>query len=456
MKTTVALLGSLTIALHAAFAQTVASPRARSPVASAPETTVTASQSDSWMQGKYAFGDMGGMRTEVFDAGVEPFLYYTAIFSGNPVGGMKQGATYVDDLYFGMNLYLDKLIGWKGARLTVSGVNRDGLGLTEHYIGSRYDVQQTVGGQNVFFYQLFLEQRFWDDKASLKLGRFGASDDFNGSKFYGLYLNNGIDGDIRNVLFDTQFSAYPFATWAARFRIDPTPEWNAQVGIFQTWTDIFDSKLNGLNWGIRGEDGVFIIAQVGWSPEFWKKPVPDENKDSKNTAPSSEMKGMPGHYWIGGSFSPWSGYTEFGTNNKRADSYGFYIHGDQMVYQEAPGSDQGLSIFLASGLYPQPSISIVPFQVNLGLVYKGLIPCRDNDQTIFGYIYGNFSEIYGRTVKAAGNGVPTFESVVEGGYRIQVTKFAFVQPDLQWVIRPGGTGRIPNALVIGAEMGFSF
>ena len=457
MKKFVTLLGSLALTLHGAFAQTAVSPRvAPTPAADVPETSVSASQDNSWMRGQYGLGNMNGMRTGLSDAGIEPFLYYTNIISGNPVGGVKQGATYVDDFYFGLNLYLNKLVGWDGAKLTISGVNRDGRGLTEHYVGSRYDVQQTVGGQNFFVYQVFLEQKFWNDKASLKLGRFGASDDFNGSKIYGLYLNNGIDGDIRNVLFDTQFSAYPFATWAARLRVDPTPEWNAQLGVFQTWNDIFDRTHNGLNWGIRGDDGVFVIGQFGWSPEFWKQSLPNESKDGKTITSTSELKGLAGHYWIGGSFSPWSGFTEFGTNNKRAGSYGFYVHGDQMVYQETPGSDQGLTIWTASGLYPQPSISIVPFQVNFGLVYKGLIPRRDNDQTTFGFIYGNFSEHYARTVKAAGNGVPDYESVLEFGHRIQLTKFAFIQPDLQWVIRPGGTGRIPDALVIGAEMGITF
>jgi len=455
MKKIVVLLSSLTITIHAAFAQTAVSSRARPPAATGPQTAVTASQDDSWMRGKYGLGNMNGMRTEMSDAGVEPFLYYTNIISGNPVGGHQQGATYVDDFYFGVNLYLDKLIGWQGAKFTASGVNRDGTGLTDNYVGSRYDVQQTVGGQNFFVYQVFLEQRFWDDKASLKLGRFGASDDFNGSKIYGLYLNNGIDGDIRNVLFDTQFSAYPFATWAARLRVDPAPEWNAQVGVFQTWNDIFDRTHNGLNWGIRGEDGVFVIGQVGWSPEFWKQPVPRESKDGKAVA-ATESKGLPGHYWVGGSFSPWSGFTEFGTNNKRAGSYGFYVHGDQMVYQETPGSEQGLTIWAASGLYPQPSISIVPFQINVGLIYKGLIPQRDDDQTTLGVIYGKFSGDYARTVKAAGNGDPDYEAVIESGYRIQLTKFAFIQPDIQWVIRPSGTGRIPDALVIGAEMGITF
>ena len=46
--------------------------------------------------------------------------------------------------------------------------------------------------------------------------------------------------------------------------------------------------------------------------------------------------------------------------------------------------------------------------------------------------------------------------VLEWGYRINFTKFAYVQPDLQWVINPGGTGRIPNALVLGAQMSVVF
>ena len=70
------------------------------------------------------------------------------------------------------------------------------------------------------------------------------------------------------MLFDTQFSAYPFATWAARLRVEPTPDTTAQAGIFQNWKDIFDRTHHGLNWGIRDSDGLFLIAQFGWSPEL--------------------------------------------------------------------------------------------------------------------------------------------------------------------------------------------
>jgi len=102
-------------------------------------------------------------RTDLYDAGIDPFLYYTNIISGNPIGGNRQGSP-TSTILLRRESYLDKLISWPDAKVTISGVNRDGRGLTEHYVGSRFDVQQTVGGQNIFLYQVFLEQRFWHDK----------------------------------------------------------------------------------------------------------------------------------------------------------------------------------------------------------------------------------------------------------------------------------------------------
>ena len=127
-----------------------------------------------------------------------------------------------------------------------------------------------------------------------------------------------------------------------------------------------------------------------------------------------------------------------------------------MVYQERPGSEEGLTLWAASGYYPQSNIAIVPFQVNVGTIYTGLIPGRPKDQTIGGLIYGKFSRDYARTVRTAGDGDPDYEFVAEFSYRIQLTKFAWTQPDIQWVNKPSGTGRIPDALILGVETGITF
>ena len=102
------------------------------------------------------------------------------------------------------------------------------------------------------------------------------------------------------------------------------------------------------------------------------------------------------------------------------------------------------------------NIAKLPFQVNGCITYRGVIPTRDDDFACFGVVYGKFSRNYARTVSEAGEGYPDYELVFEWNYKIQLTKFAFVQPDIQRVINPGGTNRIPNALVLGAQMGVVF
>jgi len=46
----------------------------------------------------------------------------------------------------------------------------------------------------------------------------------------------------------------------------------------------------------------------------------------------------------------------------------------------------------------------------------------------------------------------TYEVAIELTYIIQARRWLQVQPDLQYIINPGGTGKIPNALVLGFQL----
>jgi porin len=421
--------------------------------------------SREWWQGETLTGDWWGMRNMLDDSGVEISANYTNNIAGNPVGGVGQGFTYADNFGFGVELDFEKLIGWPGFTVTVSGLNRDGTSLSQDYIQNQFTVQQVYGGSALMFYALAFEQRAFDDKVSLKFGRFATGDDFASSPIYWLYMNNGIDGNPQALPVNTQFSAYPWAVWGARLRVEPTEEFNAQLGVYQVSDRIFVRNYRGLDWSMRGDDGVQFLMQLGWTPEFFKRPVEPaatndgkmivDGKSAKKLTAPVEMKGYPGHYWFGLYYSPWD-FPQFGTTERASNSYGFYWHADQMVFQESPGSDQGLTVWSAFVFSPQQNIAKLPFQVNGGLVYKGLIPTRDNDYTGLGAVYGIFSDDYAQTVADSGGGNPSYELVFEANYKIQISRFAFVQPNVQWVINPGGTGNIPNALVLGAQMGVTF
>ena len=426
--------------------------------------------SSEWVDGNAFTGDWWGVRNMLDDSGVEISASYTNNIAGNPVGGNSQSFAYADNFSFGIQLDFEKLIKWHGLTLTVSGLDRNGSNLSARNIGNQFTVQQVYGTQTAVFYGLVLEQRLLEDKIGIKLGRISTGDDFASSPLYWLYMNNGIDGNPQSLPVNTAFSTYPGSVWGGRLRVDPSPDWFAMGGIYQA-THLNLYRDQGLNWSMNNSDGVLMIGQVGWTPEFCKRPVaaskPSDGKsvasgktlaEGKTVRPvskESDLQGLPGNYWFGAYYSPWQ-YAQFGSTETASNSYGFYWHADQMVWQEAAGSDQGLTLWSAFVLSPQQNISKLPFQVNSGIVYKGLVPMRDNDITMLGFVYGNFSDDYAETISATGAGTPSYEIALEAGYRFQITKFAYVQPNLQWIINPAGTGNIPNALVLGAQMNVTF
>jgi porin len=95
------------------------------------------------------------------------------------------------------------------------------------------------------------------------------------------------------------------------------------IGIYQISDRIFDRSYHGLDWSMRSNDSILLISQIGWTPQFFKRPVsemgalaPKEKaaasgqsivarRSAKDVAGASEPKGLPGHYWFGAYWSPW-------------------------------------------------------------------------------------------------------------------------------------------------------
>ncbi|MGH8047123.1 MAG: carbohydrate porin [Chthoniobacterales bacterium] len=46
--------------------------------------------------------------------------------------------------------------------------------------------------------------------------------------------------------------------------------------------------------------------------------------------------------------------------------------------------------------------------------------------------------------------------MIEGGYRIQINGFAFLQPFAQYIFQPNGTGAVQNSAVLGFYTGVDF
>ncbi len=385
-----------------------------------------------WLNGDYLTGDWGGKRTELAAKGYTFFAYYNAIVASNVGGGNEQGTALAGDLYAGMTIDLQKAFGWDGWTFNLSGIDRSGASIDDD-VGSIYSVMQLVGGQTYFLYNVSLEKTWADGQYAFKFGRITATDDFAGSPLYGFYLNNSIDGQIRAVLFDGVMTSYPFAVWGARFQYTPNDRFRAKLGIYQLTENMWDPDYHGTDFAFRSSDGVSVMGQLEWS---W------------------QSAGRPGHFNLGLNAVSFP-MPDFNADTTTNPFFRYYAQADQQVTAEAVGSDQGLYLFGTLAYTDQQAPALVPFQVSLGAQYVGPIGGRNQDRLIFGTTYGDLSDDYADEQVALGNGRPDYEWIFELGYRIQLTKFAYIQPDIQYVDRPGGTGDIPDATVIGMQFGVS-
>ncbi|MFM8684812.1 MAG: carbohydrate porin, partial [Chthoniobacterales bacterium] len=80
----------------------------------------------------------------------------------------------------------------------------------------------------------------------------------------------------------------------------------------------------------------------------------------------------------------------------------------------------------------------------------GPLPTRHADHLYVVGQIGNFSSSYARSEGQSANGA--FESVLNAGYIFKITEELSVQPDIQYIIRPGGFGESGNALVLGLQI----
>jgi len=136
---------------------------------------------------------------------------------------------------------------------------------------------------------------------------------------------------------------------------------------------------------------------------------------------------------------------------------------DQVLVRSGePASHRGFGVagsFLAS---PDQSISRMPYFFTAALVTRGIFPPRPIDVIGLGVVYGHFSNDLQNFQRRAQQldpsvGVQSHETVVELTYRLALLNSAlYFQPDLQYVFRPGGTGRISDALVLGAQVAVNF
>jgi porin len=388
----------------------------------------------SWTQLNAATGNWNGVRSDLANAGVSVFGSYESESAGNPLGGQLHKLRYTHNIAMGAAMDLQQLAGLDDTYFLVSASERTGNSLSKD-IPNIFQVQQIFGHQTIRLVDLALEHRFFDHRLDVVAGRINALDDFATSPLYCFAQNLGFCGNPLSIPTDASVPSYPNTAWGIRGHYELSPEFYSMTGAYNTYRDFRSNKFHGVDFSLRHDSGVAIMEELGYSPEPLRK------------------LGYAGDFKLGGLYDS-EPRLQFETGQMRGGTWEVYLTGQQRLAPAPAGSaegHQGLWAFLAL-TYAPPEMNSLQYFADAGLLYFGLIPNRPNDEIgLFG-LFGQFSSDLRDSQRASHLPTMTHEGIIEANYMYNVTPSFTIQPDIQGVFRPNGTGLVSDALVLALQV----
>ncbi|MFD2642885.1 carbohydrate porin [Pseudomonas japonica] len=401
---------------------------------------------------KWMSGDWGGTRTALLEQGYDFTLDYVGEVAGNLHGGYNDDRTarYSDQFALGMKLDLQKILGWQAAEFKLAITERSGRNLSNDRIsdpraGQFSSVQEVWGrGQTWRLTQMWIKQKYFDGALDVKVGRFGEGEDFNSFPcdfqnlaFCGSQVGNWVGGIWYN---------WPVSQWAMRIKYNITPEFFAQVGVFEQNPSNLETG-NGFKLSGSGTKGMILPVELVWAPR---------------------VNGLPGEYRLGYYYSTAKAADIEEPSRSHSSKHGWWVVAQQQVTAHNGDASRGLSLF-ANFTVHDKATNVVDNYQQVGLVYKGAFDARPKDDIGFGVarIHVNDDVKQRAELLNAASGIDDYDNPgfvpiqrseynAELYYGFHVTDWLTVRPNLQYIKRPGGVEEVDNALVAGLKVQSSF
>jgi len=437
-----------------------------------------------WWDGKNMTGDWFGARDALEDRGITLGAKYTGNFYG--VVDSERGARgfWDQEVAFTGAVKFDKLLGvealeglsaFGGVRYRDSRANSNPNNFVQasgnfqpSHFQSGTQWRMITFGLEYATPELLGVKKF----LTLRGGWIQPQKEFVDQPLSKLFVNNAFEsskGIGGNISFSSSYS-----TWGGTLKVKPT-EWSyVKGGLFLAFPESTASSNHGLAFEGYAQDpsrnGALWMAETGVTPTFGAAK-------------------LDGKYAIGGYYYGVGNNSFFG--ERYGGQYGFYGQADQQLFREpsaeAPvmakgpsdsksvGDDKSGKSFKEPVSMEEPELSkqglymfnlvtfapkynnALPFYFHSGFSYVGLIPGRDEDQTLIAFAFGSYS--FYNIENLQDNGVvnqPNYTAVLEAGYRVQLNKWLYTQPFVQYIVKPNGTGNVENATVIGLQSSVIF
>lgn len=320
----------------------------------------------------------------------------------NLSGGIKTGSRYLGMASVKLDFDLEKAGLLKGGQFFIHAVNTHGSLPSSELLGDMQVASNIQAGNHTYIQELWYKQTI--QNFELTAGVQDLNIEFANSEHGALFLNSSF-GILPIISSNIPAPVFPLTT------LGLTAKWNISGKI--SWINAlydghptdFDYNPYNVKWQLINGDGILAITELQF-------PV--------------TLNGLPGIVKAG-TYSH-SHIIEKSFSRNFPDSLnntilGFYSYSDQKVWSNG---NRNAGIFTQLGYSPGECTN--SFYLGIGMNYTGLWSRQGKD--VLGFAIA--SEHFRSGWKS--------ETVLELTYRYQINNFIFIQPDIQYIMNPAGTG----------------
>ena len=432
--------------------------------------------SGDW-QNANLLGDIGGLRPALAKYGITLSLYEEAETFGNLTGGVRQGFEVNGVTTAQVQLDTKPLFGLEGGIFSVAGFHIWGGDLSDSNLLNLQTVSGLEAEASIRLWELWYQQNF-GPRFDVKIGEQSLDNEFIMSQNAGYFLNSMMGWPmLPSANLPAGGPAYPLSGLGVRARAHPSDALTIMAGVFNGSPIPLNSpntplsNPNGVSFPLN--TGVLAIAELQYA-------FPAAPPSGKPAADGP----LPGTYKIGAWYDsenfddqqvdtvgvPLASPESNGMPAEKQGNYAIYAVADQMIWRSSD-PNRNISAFLRPMFTTLQDRNLISLSVNGGLTLHDPLPGRDND--VFGVGFGvarvsDGAAGYDRQLQYYNpyeyipvRGTETF---LEATYQVQVLPSWQIQPDVQYVINPGGglanpyapTEAIKNELVIGLRTTITF
>jgi porin len=411
-------------------------------------------------------------REVLADWGVQFNATYIAEVFGNPTGGVRRGTIYTGRLDLGMDVDLEKVVGWTGATFHTNMYQIHGQGLSRDYIGNLMLVSGVEALPSTRLYELWIEQSLFDGRLLVKVGQQASDVEFIDSKYDDIFTNSALGWPgITGINLLAGGPSPPLAVPGVRVKAQLSDSITAYAAIFDgdaaPPTSPLDSQLaNPHGVLFRVNDPAWMIGQLKYKFDLGESKLPGTITGGawKHLGEFDDMR-----YAVGGfALADPAGS---GEPQKLRGNQGIFGVYEQMFARAASNPDKGAAFFIRTSVSPSDR-NLISFYLDGGFQFTGFSEARPNDKIGVAMTYAKISDAVRQADRdtnmftGIASPIRDYEAVFEMTYVAEIQNNWTVQPVFQYVFHPGGgvvdpedptqTHRIKDAAVFGVRSTISY